>query len=1820
MSRIYPERLPESLLLDPKRSAERAVYTALSQLSAPFVIFYSVSWLSRSPNSDAQDGEADFVVAHPDLGLLVLEVKGGSIQYDAPTGIWTSRNRAGEIFTIKDPVAQARTNKYALLKKLQELPHWPSQWLTIGHAVAFPDVYTHPVQLRPDLPLEIILDRASLENLEDAIRRAFAFYHSADGRNGALRPDRLQILTDLLAKSFQLRTPLGVELAYEDARLIELTEQQMRVLDLLSYQRRAAIQGCAGSGKTMLALEKARRLAAEGFEVLLACFNVPLARYLAEHAPDGVNVFHFHGLCEALIKEAGLKEIPPRDPEIYYSKFLPDLMLEAVEILGSRFDAIIVDEGQDFIESWWLALSELLNDPANGILYVFFDDNQNLYRGVECIPGLIDSPPFSLFENCRNTQEIHRLVASFHQQGKLLKALGPAGHAPEGVAYVTQDEMLRLLRKTLHRLINEEAIDPTDIVILTPRGEHRSVLQDGLKLGNFVLTRKPPRSSSHIQVNTIHQFKGLERRVVIIAELDESAHRDQSLILYVGCSRARVHLILLHDQNFQPFSSQPHANTLAARDTSDPIPTNAVRNDSGQGAAMKYGELIHFDPVESVVQLRTANDHSQAERLVTTFVVSDRMADVILRQILPVLDLQPSERSGGLFVVGNYGTGKSHLMSVISAIAEHAELATKLTHPAVAEGLSPLFGRFCVVRQEFGATQMPLRDVVLSYLEQGLAQLGVTYHFPPMDQAPNTKDLLASMLVDFHARYPDQGLLVVIDEMLEYLLSRTDKQLVLDLAFLREVGEVCAHSRLRFIAGLQEALFDNPRFQFAADSVRRVKDRFSQVRIGREDVAYVVSQRLLRKEKTQMDWIRLHLAQFTSLYSEMAEHLDDFVALFPIHPAYLDTFEQVTLIEKRQALREISQEMQRRLDQVVPSDQPGLLSFDCYWRAIQADASYRAIPEVREVLDKSRVLEEKVQTGVRPEYREAARCIVHALALHRLTVGNISAPIGLTAQELRDRLCLSLPIPERDADFLLTSVEATLDQIMRAVSGQFISRNLENGQYYLDLHKDVDFDALIQQRAETLDSDALDRYYFDLLVYALELTESAYVPGFRIWQREIPWPGHGVTRDGYIFLGAPNERSTAQPARDFYLHFLGVFTPNSQMHHTVEDEVFFLLQHRDDEFDQALRLYAGAREMSAISSGSNKSLYERKADEHRRKLANWLRDNITRSFVIYHKEQSIPVAELMATYHLSLANIGLRDQFFQLTSALLAPVFEHRYPNYPQFAGVTLTQATIPQAANAALRAIGGGPMTRPAQTVIEGLCLARPENGAWIYTPERSHYAQPIIQKLTGLPAEHVINRTDLLGGDSRREQMVQTHLEPEWLAVILLTLVRQGEIVLNLRGRQIGADDLEHAAQLGVEELVRFSAIARPKALPEQMLRTLFSGLGLPDGLIGDGAQLSLAVQSLQRIIEHELDRAVKAIEQLRRGVEIWRFPVLAEVETHQWRDHLESYARLLENLTRIKTPGHLRALALTEAEVKRSLKGRATLQETLRLQETLDVLRPGLEYTYQAQTHLSANHPWQKVAREVRSEYQTLLQDPNQRLTPTTRARLSGGLENLRDAYARAYLEQHDRARLAPTHDSRKQTLVRDPRHLQLKALSELTLLPAAALEQWEKQVEDLVTCIGCTLGDLRNRAVCPHCGYSPQSDPKAATTPAIERLEQLECDLDTLTSQWSATLREELSKPSPQETIALLPENVRNALQTFIYTGSLPQKISRDLVDAIQDALRGLEKITFDGADLLLALTRAGMPCPPNELEARFRTFLQTQVDGKPLGRVRIQIDW
>ena len=264
------------------------------------------------------------------------------------------------------------------------------------------------------------------------------------------------------------------------------------------------------------------------------------------------------------------------------------------------------------------------------------------------------------------------------------------------------------------------------------------------------------------------------------------------------------------------------------------------------------------------MQIRDADEAAAARRLVSSYVISDEMAERLSTLVFPQLQFDRPADNKGVLIVGNYGTGKSHLMSVISGIAEHGDLVSEISNSRTQEAARDLAGKFKVVRTEIGTTTMSLRDIVFGELQVRLDSLGVAFEFPSIADVSGSKGVFEEMMAAFHEAYPEHGLLLVVDELLDYLQSRKDQDLVLDLNFLREIGEVCKDLRFRFIAGVQETLFDSPRFAFGAASIRRVKDRFEQVLIARRDVKFVVARRLLRKTGEQQAKVRAYLAPFTA--------------------------------------------------------------------------------------------------------------------------------------------------------------------------------------------------------------------------------------------------------------------------------------------------------------------------------------------------------------------------------------------------------------------------------------------------------------------------------------------------------------------------------------------------------------------------------------------------------------------------------------------------------------------------------------------------------------------------------------------------------------------------------------------------------------------------------------------------------------------------------------------------------------------------------------------------------------------------------------------
>ena len=395
---------------------------------------------------------------------------------------------------------------------------------------------------------------------------------------------------------------------------------------------------------------------------------------------------------------------------------------------------------------------------------------------------------------------------------------------------------------------------------------------------------------------------------------------------------------------------------------------------------MKYSELISFNPIEDVIQLTTADDANKAREYVRTYVMSDAMADSLQAPVIDQLQMDEVVDNKGILVVGNYGTGKSHLMSVISAIAKDADNLQYLQNKKFAKSMEPIAGKFEVLRIEIGGVTMSLREILFGFIQDDFDARGIDFDVPDFSTVKDNKKLIKDMIMAFNDKYPDKGYLIVVDEFLSYLTSRDTREIVLDLEFFRALGEMCSKSNLRIIFGVQEKVFDNPRFSYVSETLMHVKDRFTQIVITKEATSYVVSERILKKTAEQKALIRAHLEKFCSLYTGMSSKLDEFVDLFPIHPAYIDVLNKAYLIENRHILKNISLAIKDVFNTEVPAEAPGIISFDNYWPAIKANGLLRSDATINRVLNASQQLENIISASFpKAAYKPLAIKIIYAL-------------------------------------------------------------------------------------------------------------------------------------------------------------------------------------------------------------------------------------------------------------------------------------------------------------------------------------------------------------------------------------------------------------------------------------------------------------------------------------------------------------------------------------------------------------------------------------------------------------------------------------------------------------------------------------------------------------------------------------------------------------------------------------------------------------------------------------------------------------------------
>jgi superfamily I DNA/RNA helicase len=544
-----PDHLPAST----PESEQEACRRLSESLPDRIELFHSIPFVTETDHG-ARDGEIDLIVVDPEQGLLVLEVKGGKeITHDPDKG-WFSVSRGGQRHRIKDPFQQARRNLYAVRQRAREeilAPRREELPFTYGHGCVFPHAVVQsgplPMHARP----ELCIDARALQSSESTIDRLFTYFR---GKNGREEGDAWvePLIERVLAPPFQAEESLRVRIQQEQAQFVELTEKQSELYSrLLQANRTALVHGVAGTGKTILAQRRATELAETGEETLYLCFNRLLADHLSKELASVPNltVATFHELADVLSQKAPGVTFPDDPDQSFWDEGAADLLFDAIEATDTRYDAVIVDEAQDFRETWWMPVKELTR--PDGYFYVFYDPEQNVYdTNLEPIETLPTRVP--LTTNCRSTTRIRE----FEERLADLGGITDAEHLTDGEPVETRSfsersEQPQMLEDIVRHLKQEEGLSSSEIVLLSPFTREKSVLGDRLAGYHIEPFRLEPPPEDTLYHSTILGFKGMDAPAVILFDVMADHVASQDAHVYVGCSRAQNLLYLLHENGWQ---------------------------------------------------------------------------------------------------------------------------------------------------------------------------------------------------------------------------------------------------------------------------------------------------------------------------------------------------------------------------------------------------------------------------------------------------------------------------------------------------------------------------------------------------------------------------------------------------------------------------------------------------------------------------------------------------------------------------------------------------------------------------------------------------------------------------------------------------------------------------------------------------------------------------------------------------------------------------------------------------------------------------------------------------------------------------------------------------------------------------------------------------------------------------------------------------------------------------------------------------------------------------------------------------------------------
>lgn len=1218
---------------------------------------------------------------------------------------------------------------------------------------------------------------------------------------------------------------------------------------------------------------------------------------------------------------------------------------------------------------------------------------------------------------------------------------------------------------------------------------------------------------------------------------------------------------------------------------------------------MKYRDILQFDPITDVIQLDKLESSDYCDDIIKSFVYPDYFVETIIPEI--VRNLKFGERNKkGIQIIGNYGTGKSHLMSLVSLIAENSVYLDKVTNSKAKDILAPIAGKYMVHRFEMQTTRQ-LWDIVTFQLQRYLGDIKVDYTFDP-DSLKMYSEQLDEMMAAFEEKYPDKGMLIIIDELLAYLKGHAAQgQLNQDLQVLQALGQQCAKGRFAFMFGVQEMIYQSKEFAFAADMMLKVKDRYTDLTIRKEDVSFVVQNRLLKKSEQQKSAIRTHLEKFIPLFADMHSHLQDYVELFPVHPSYFDNFQRIKLGRaQREVLKTLTKQFEKIADLDIPTDNPGLITYDQYWEQMMADAGLMSVPDFKTVADTVRIVYDKIESnfsGPRKNQIPTAKRIVNASAI-KLLQGDLNKGNGARAESLVDDLCVTNPLAD-SKEFLVDSVDSTAKLIIKATSGQYFDFNDENGEYHLRTEGGVNFDQLIAQFAETMPASRKDESFFRFIVEVLGITANPYRTGFQIYTHELDWRSHKVTRDGYIFLGNPNEKSTTHPKQHFYMIFMPIFQADKKNRNLDKDEVYFVMDNLSDEFKNLVVLYGSAYSLFNSADTAQKIHYKGKCDDLFMKARRAFDACFITGTQVYYSDSE---ARTLNSYQLPGNGASKMEIFDSVASAIFEDQFVADTPDYPAFtfANQTISHDNIDRYIKGAIaKIIRPTEGNKDGEAVLMGLgCYKAGE-----LITDTSIYAQGILKLMNDRDQNMVVNKDEILEKLQNSDDLWFTkdyHLDAVFEFMVLAVLANLGECEITLNsGEVINASTIDKLRNLQADDYFTFANIKRPKEVNIPVMREItkaFCGKDLSNQLDQDSTYIQLVAKA--RALAAEC--ATFEAKELKDGLEVADVVIIDSVKGVGIRTNALALKGFCDKLSTYTSQAKLKNFPYTLDVVKKMIENKEELERTKIIIATARELNSKVQYLTQAKQYVAADSSLAKNIDATVNKVADILKDLNDAQVKA----YNEELDQLKQKYIDWYLNQYYKCCLTEFDENSRVKILNSDEYRACSELNRCTLINTSAWSQWKMAFNQLRTANPNVKSTLQST---PYAGFNPQT----SGTGSLKTIKEFKEDLEVIYTTWIEGIKSFVKSDESQEALSLMDDKSQNFLLSFA-NGMMPindQNSAKCLLELLDNLSGGYEKVEITSDDLSGCINR---PMTIEEATGALEMFINKKCYGKDRKKVRI----